>query len=124
MQDDAHGYRGEPAPPPENDVDGNILLLTGISIAVSAFFASFYPGPLVLTVLSTLLLFTALASSFTAAVLAQRIFGEHLNFWDKAMFLVFAGLVAGSFVDTEAVKAFLEAQQDPQSSTAPAPDAG
>ena len=44
MQDDAQGYRREPAPQPGDDVDGNILLLTGISVAVSAFFASFYPG--------------------------------------------------------------------------------
>ena len=74
--------------------------------------------------LSTLLLLTALASSFTAAVLAQRIFGDQLNFWDKAVFLVFAGLIAGSFVDTEAVTAFLDAQQGPQPGSTPLPDAG
>ena len=124
MQDDAQGFRREPAPRPEGDVNRNILLLTGISVAVSAFFASFYPGPLILPVLSTLLLLTALASSLTAAVMAQRIFDERLNFWDKAMFLVFAGLVAGTFVDTEAVTAFLEAQQGPQPSAPAAPDAG
>ena len=110
MQENAHGHPGGPAPDRESDANTRILSLTAISLVLTFFFASFYPKPLILVVLSTLLMLAALASAVTAAFLSQRIFGEKLNLWDKAILLVFAGMVAGALVDQEAVTAFIEGQ--------------
>jgi len=120
MQENAHGHPGGPAPDQEGDANSRILSLTAILLVLTFFFASFYPKPLILVVLSTLLMLAALASAVTAAVLSQRIFGEKLNLWDKAILLVFAGMVAGALVDQEAVTAFIEGQT---SSTAGEPAA-
>ena len=120
MQENAHGHPGGPAPDREIDANTRILTLTAISLVLTFFFASFYPKPLILVVLSTLLMLAALASAVTAAFLSQRIFGEKLNLWDKAILLVFAGMVAGALVDQEAVTAFIEGQA---SSTAGEPAA-
>ncbi|MGI9384580.1 MAG: hypothetical protein ACR2PO_15625 [Methyloligellaceae bacterium] len=110
MQKRANGFAGRSSEALGNEQNRRILLLTGLSLATALVLASLYPPPLLLAVFSNLLLLMALATGVMAIVLTQRPLADHLNFWDKAALLTFAGLAIGMLVDTEAVLAFMEAQ--------------
>lgn len=101
-----------------SEANRTILILTGLSLAMGLMFASVYPTPLIPAVLSQALLAAALATGIVAVVLAQKPFALHLNLWDKALILTFGGMVAGSFIDPDAITAFIEANNP-----APANDA-
>ena len=125
MQKHANGPFGQSSAVPASEANRRILALTGLSAASALVLASLYPPPLLLAVFSSLLLLMAFATGFTALVLAQRPLAEHLNFWDKAALLTFAGLAIGMFVDAEAVRTFMEAQTQSGANTgSAAPGAG
>ena len=120
MQKHSNSTSGSGTAVPTSDANRRILLLTGLSAASALVLASLYPPPLLLAVFSSLLLLMAMATGFTAIMLAHRPLAEHLNFWDKAALLTFAGLAIGMFVDAEAVRTFLEAQPQGGADTASA----
>ncbi|MEM9956065.1 MAG: hypothetical protein AAF811_00745 [Pseudomonadota bacterium] len=93
--------------------NNRIITLSALSIVLALFLASFYPQPLVLAMFSTLMVLVAMASSFTALILRQDLFGPRLTLWDKSATLAVAGLAAGLVVDPEAVQVFIDAANAP-----------
>ena len=91
------------------EMNARVLFMTGISLAIVGAYASFHPSELSMAIFSMLATWAALGSAFVALILSHRVFAEHLNLWDKALFLGLAALVTGSLVDVSAVTAFLEA---------------
>ncbi len=86
-----------------------VLSLTGLSVAFAFLVSTQLPPPLMLVAFAELLLLSALVAACTALLLMQRPNETRLVLWDKALFLTFGGLLAGLFVDVEAVRAFVEA---------------
>ena len=95
---------------PVRTVDRQILLMTGLSLAIALVLASLYPPPLTMAVFSGLLMLASIATVLTAMLLWQRPRLNSLNLWDKAAILAFVSLGAGMFVDPDATRAFIEAR--------------
>lgn len=123
-----HGRNGHHAPDrrahgPEAHNRG-VLVMTVLSIAAAYALAAFAPAPLVLATFSGLLGLSAIATLMVAALMRQRPFASHLTLWDKAAILALVSMCAGLMVDSEAMRAFLEAHEEAASAegvTAPAP---
>ena len=117
MQNSANRFPGDTSPGPDANTNQRIIVLTGMSLAVSLVFASFYPTPLVAAVFSNLALIAAAVSSVMALMRMQSPLGETLNLWDHAAILALVSLGAAMFIDTEAVKAFIEANASASGAT-------
>lgn len=111
---------------PQTDTDDQVaarnnrstLLMTAMALALAVSFASMFPLPLMPVVLSQVLLVAAAGTAAIAVFCLQRPLETHLNLWDKAILLGFAGLVAGSFVDAASLSEFFNSES-PTTSTAP-----
>lgn len=110
MEDRVKNRLGGDTSDSQGNANRRIVLLTGVSLAIAFLFASLYPSPLILTVLSGTLFFVAAAAALMALVTRQRLTSRSLTLWDKAAFLSLASVGAGMFVDPHAVSAFIEAQ--------------
>ena len=75
---------GSPGTGPMRTVDRQILLMTGLSLAIALVLASLYPRPLTMAVFSGLLMLASIATVLTAMLLWQRPRLNSLNLWDKA----------------------------------------
>ncbi len=113
-------HYGSHRPPSSNDPSTghadnvSTLVVTGLSVAVIAIFASWYPAALVPAIFAKLAMWAALASAGMALLFSQHAFSRELNLWDKAMFLCFASLVAAAFIDAEAIEALAAAASQPE----------
>ncbi len=90
------------------DVNMRVMLLTGVSLAIVAAYASFYPSEVALAMFSMVATWAALGTAFVALIVSHRVFAPHLNLWDKALMIALAALVSGALVDGDAVTAFIE----------------
>ena len=120
MQNSANRFPGDTSPSPDAHSNQRIIFLTAVSLAVSLLFASFYPAPLVAAVFSNLALIAAAVSSVMALMRLQPLLGDTLNLWDHAAILALFSLGAAMFIDTEAVKAFIEANASASGAVEPA----
>ncbi len=93
----------------KRDMNARVLFMTGVSLAIVGAYASVHPTELAMAMFSMLATWAALGTAFVALILSHRVFAEHLNLWDKALFLTLAALVTGALVDGTAVTAFIEA---------------
>ena len=91
------------------EMNARVLFMTGVSLAIVGAYASIYPSELAMAMFSMLATWAALGTAVVALILSHRVFAEHLNLWDKALFLTLAALMTGALVDSSAVTAFIEA---------------
>ncbi|MEM8689772.1 MAG: hypothetical protein AAGF81_20790 [Pseudomonadota bacterium] len=91
------------------EMNARVLFMTGVSLAIVGAYASIYPTELAMAMFSMLATWAALGTAFVALILSHRVFADHLNLWDKALFLSMAALMTGALVDAGAVTAFIEA---------------
>ena len=101
------------------EVNRQIAILTIISIACAFLLASFFPHPVFLPMLATLLCLSAMATVLLALLMAQPIFARTFTFWDKAAALFLLSLAANLAADQEAARQFLEAQTGTQTPITP-----
>ncbi len=80
----------------------------GIVVALAVFMASVMPPALVAPALSSLLSFFAIASGLVAAFTSERLFADHFTRWDQGAVLMALSLLAGFFIDPDAMQAALE----------------
>ncbi len=80
----------------------------GIMAAVALFMASAMPPALVAPALSSLLCLFAVASGMVAGLTSERLFADHLTRWDQGAFLLALSILAGLFVDPEALRVAVE----------------
>jgi hypothetical protein len=79
------------------------LIRFGLMFAIAFFLASGSPAEALPAALSSLLSLGALVAAGLAAVTGDRIHADHFTRWDEAAALLFAGMVAGTFVDPQAL---------------------
>lgn len=101
------------------DVNLRVVILTLISIACALVLASFFPKPVLMPMLATLLFLSATATVLVALLMAQPIFSRTFTFWDKAAVLYLLSLAANLVADQDTARQFLEARAEAQASMAP-----
>ena len=79
------------------------LFRVGLMFAIAFLLASSMPQPLMAAALSSLLSLSALVSAGLAAFMGDRLHASHFTRWDEAAAMLFASMVAGAFVDQEAL---------------------
>ena len=104
-----------------SEVNRQIMILTIISTACALLLASFFPHPVFLPMLATLLFLSATATVLAALLMAQPIFARTLTFWDKAAALLLLSLAANLAADQDAAHQFLEAQAGARIPASPQP---
>jgi len=77
----------------------------GVMTALAVFFALLTPPAQMAAMVSSLLHIGALVSVVMAAVRGERLWADHLTRWDEAAALMLVSMLAGTFVDPEAVTA-------------------
>lgn len=96
-------------------VNRTMSLVTVLTITAVIFYASFYPRPLFMQTISSLLTIFAVASATAALMLRQSpIDNQVFTFWDVAAVLLFFSLGAGMLSDPDIVKAYLQALDTPE----------
>ncbi len=85
-----------------------VYVRLGIMVALAFFMASVMPPALVAPALSSILCFFAMASALVAAFTSERLSADHFTRWDQSAVLMALSLLAGFFVDPEALRAALE----------------
>jgi predicted Kef-type K+ transport protein len=89
-------------------VNRSMLYLAALTVAAVVFFASFYPRPLFLATVSSLLTICAIAAAVAASLRLQRPASDHLTLWDVSAVLMFVALGAGILTDPASVEAYLK----------------
>ncbi len=107
---------------PETDAkehNRTILLNAGLTFAICVFFASLLPRELLAASLESLFHIAAVASGIVAAIKHERLPADRLTNWDVAAIFLGLSIIAGGFVDPEAIQSVLGAA--PALKGAPAP---
>ena len=86
------------------------LWVTGLAVALAAFFASTLPQVFFVAVFGELLFFGALGTMIVAALRQAPVWPQRLTAWDQAALLALLSGVVGLFVDVESVAAALQEQ--------------
>ncbi|MCG8354246.1 MAG: hypothetical protein MI920_01620 [Kiloniellales bacterium] len=88
-----------------------VLLRVGLMAALALAISSALPPALIAPALSSFFFLFAMASGVVAGLSGERPFAPHLTRWDQSAMLMALGLVAGFFVDPEALEAAVAAAQ-------------
>lgn len=92
----------------QHDPNRGRLTAAALGIALTVFLTSWLPGPLIAPVVSEILLFAAFGTSIIAGLRGEVVFADQITGWDQAALMLFVSLLAGFFVDPEAVAALVE----------------
>lgn len=103
-------------------VNRAMIYLALLTVMAVVCFASFYPQPLFMATVSSLLTICAVASATIAFLRMQKPGAEHFTLWDVAAILMFIALGAGMFTDPAAIEAYLQSIAVPEAA-APAAEA-
>ena len=79
------------------------LFRFGLMFGIAFLFASSMPPGLMPAALSSLLSLSALISAGLAVFMGDRLHASHFTRWDEAAAMLFASMIAGTFVDQEAL---------------------
>lgn len=113
---DTHRSRGGGRRRPDRDLDR--IAVVGIVVALALFLASHMPGPLVAPMVRDLLMLGALSTALVALLRGDPVGASEVTGWDQAAMLMLLGLIAGVFVEHEAVAGLLGAGAEAQPSGA------
>ena len=75
----------------------------GLMFGIALLFAFSMPPALMPAALSSLLSLSALISAGLAVFMGDRLHAHHFTRWDEAAAMLFASMVAGAFVDHQAL---------------------